>query len=198
MTRIVDLSVTIQTSSRSVPSTPAWFGEVALLVHHLRQQGILSASSERARCARRRFGRFEALDCVAVVLGYAMSGERTLETFYEQLSPFAGAFKALFGRDRLPARSTLSRLLTVLPPETVEALRALFLADLLARPLAQEGPLGGWWDRAATHWLVFDVDGTREAARQGRLSTSRGSSADRESSLTGRSRLPGGAARRPG
>jgi hypothetical protein len=73
---------------------------------------------------------------------------------------------ALFGRDRLPARSTLSRFLTALPSEPVEALRALFLADLLARPLAKEGSLGGLWDRAGTHWLVFAVDGTREAARQ--------------------------------
>jgi hypothetical protein len=166
MTSIVDSSVTIQASSRSVPSTPAWFGEVALLVHHLRKQGILCAISERVRFARRRFGHYEVLDFVAVLLGYAMSGERTLETYYERLHPFAGAFMALFGRDRLPARSTLSRFLTALPPEPIEALRALFLADLLARPLAQKGLLGGLWDRAGTHWLVFDVDGTREAARQ--------------------------------
>lgn len=166
MTSIADSSVTIQTSSRLVPSTPTWFGEVALLVHHLRQQGILSTISERVRFARRRFGRYEVLDFVAVLLGYAISGERPLETFYERLHPFAGAFMALFGRDRLPARSTLSRFLTALPPEPIEALRALFLAVLLARPLAQGRPLGGLWDRAGTHWLVFDVDGTREAARQ--------------------------------
>jgi hypothetical protein len=166
MTSIADSSVTIQTSARSVPSTPTWFGEVALFAHHLRKQRILSALSERVRVARRRFGRYEVIDFLAVLLGYAISGERTLETFYERLHPFAEAFMALFGRDSLPARSTLSRFLTALPPEPIEALRALFLADLLARPLAQEGPLGGLWDRAGTHWLVFDVDGTREAARQ--------------------------------
>jgi hypothetical protein len=150
MTSIADSSVTIQTSARSVPATPTWFGEVALLVHHLRQQGILSAISERVRFARRRFGCYEVIDLVAVLLGYAISGERTRETFYARLHPFAGAFMALFGRDRLPARSTLSRFLTGLPAEPVESLRALFLADLLARPLAQEGPLGGLWDRAGT------------------------------------------------
>jgi hypothetical protein len=39
MASIADSSVTIQTSSRSVPATPTWFGEVAFLVPHLRTQG---------------------------------------------------------------------------------------------------------------------------------------------------------------
>ena len=73
---------------------------------------------------------------------------------------------ALFGRDRLPARSTLSRFLAALNQAAVEALRTLFLQDLLARPLVQEEHPGGLWDRQGNHFLVFDVDGTREAARQ--------------------------------
>jgi len=72
----------------------------------------------------------QLIDFVAV--GYAISGERTLETFYERLQPFANAFMALFGRDRLPARSTLSRFLAALDQTPVETLRALFLEDLLA------------------------------------------------------------------
>jgi hypothetical protein len=43
MTSIADVSVRIQTSSDSVPSTPCWFGEVALLIPYLHKQGILSA-----------------------------------------------------------------------------------------------------------------------------------------------------------
>ena len=73
---------------------------------------------------------------------------------------------ALFGRERLPHRSTLSRFLAALDQATVEALRALFLKDLLARPLESSEKPGGLWDREGTHWLVFDVDGTRQAARQ--------------------------------
>jgi hypothetical protein len=42
----------------------------------------------------------------------------------------------------------------------------LFLADLLAHPLEQEGQGSGLWDRQGRRWTVFDVDGTREAARQ--------------------------------
>ncbi len=100
------------------------------------------------------------------LFGYAVSGERTLEAFYECLQPWADPFMALFGRDRLPARATLSRFLAALDQATVESLRTLFLKDLLARPLVKEEQPGGLFDRQGKHYLVFDVDSTREAARQ--------------------------------
>src|SRR5438034_5391399 len=135
MTSIADVSVCIQTSSESVPSTPSWFGEVALIIPYLRKQGVLSAINSQVRLARRRFGRYEVIDFLAVLFGYAISGERTLEEFYERLQPWASTFMALFGRDHLPARSTLSRFLAALDQAAVEALRTLFLKDLLVRPL---------------------------------------------------------------
>jgi hypothetical protein len=142
------------------------FEEITLMAHHLQRQGVLAAIEEQVRFARRRFGRYEVIDFVAVLFGYAVSGERTLEAFYERLQPWADAFMALFGRDRLPARSTLSRSLASLDQAAVEALRTLFLKDLLARPLNKEEHVAGLWDRQGTRWVVFDVDGTREAARQ--------------------------------
>ncbi len=168
MTSIAYSPVSIQTSEHSAPLPPPWFGQVVLIVAHLRKQGVLDAISEQVRFARRRFGRYEVIDFVAVLFGYAISGERTLETFYERLRPFASAFMALFGREREPSRSTLSRFLAALTPQPIAALRTLFLADLLARPLSNEpeGQLAGLWDRQGSHWLVFDIDGTREAARQ--------------------------------
>ena len=42
MSSISDFPVNIQTSSESVPSTPCWFGEVALLSHVLKRQRVLS------------------------------------------------------------------------------------------------------------------------------------------------------------
>jgi hypothetical protein len=166
VTSIADGSVIIQTSSDSVPSPPAWFGEVMLLVGYLRKQDALTRISERVRFSRRRFGRYEVLDFLAVLFGYAISGERTLEAFYERLQPFAVPFMALFGRDRLPARSTLSRFLAALTEAPVEALRTLFLDDLVGRPLTPDKQTGNLVDRTSTAWVVFDVDGTREAARQ--------------------------------
>jgi hypothetical protein len=73
---------------------------------------------------------------------------------------------ALFDRDQLPARSTLSRFLAALTEAPVEAIRSLFLDDLLSRPLVHEEQTGGLADRAGNAWVVFDLDGTREAARQ--------------------------------
>jgi hypothetical protein len=169
MTSIVDGSMKIQTTSESNPSTPAWFGEVVLLSSFLRKHGVLSKISEQVRFARRRFGRYEMIDFLAVLFGYAISGERTLEEFYERLQPFAVPFMALFERDQLPSRSALSRFLDALTEAPVEALRTLFLDDLLSRPSisgANEKQTRSLVDRAGNEWTVIDLDGTREAARQ--------------------------------
>jgi hypothetical protein len=94
MTSIADGSVIIQTSSESLPSPPSWFGEVVLIAAHLRQHGVLSKMSERVRFARRRFGHYEVIDFLAVLFGYAISGERTLEAFYERLQTIDAPFMA--------------------------------------------------------------------------------------------------------
>src|SRR6266516_2588614 len=166
MTSIADVSVSIQTSSESVPATPSWFGEVALIIPSLRKQGVLAAISSQVRLARRRFGHYEVIDFLAVLFGYAISDERTLEEFYEQLLPLAQPFMALFDRERLPSRSALSRFLASLTWTATETLRTLFLADLLARPLDTERHTGTLVDRAGNARVVFDIDGTRQAARQ--------------------------------
>ncbi len=103
MTSIAYSLVNIQTSSQFVPSTPSWFGEVVLIIEHLRKQGVLTKLSERVRFRRRRFGHYEAID---------------------------------------------------------------FLAVLFGRPLSTEKQTGGLVDRKGVARIVFDVDGTREAARQ--------------------------------
>jgi hypothetical protein len=59
MSSIADSAVSTQTSSQSVPSTPSWFGEVALIASYLRCQDILSALEEQVRLARHRFGHYE-------------------------------------------------------------------------------------------------------------------------------------------
>jgi hypothetical protein len=92
--------------------------------------------------------------------------ERACEATSAEGQPFAVPFMALFDRDRLAVRSTLSRFLTALTQEPVEALRALFLDDLLSRPLSKERQTGDLVDREGNVWVVFDIDGTREAARQ--------------------------------
>ena len=56
--------------------------------------------------------------------------------------------------------------MAALTEESIEALRALFLDDLLTRPLTPDKQTEGLEDRAGNTWVVFDLDGTREAARQ--------------------------------
>ena len=143
---------------------PSWFAEVAAFAQVLSHMGVLKTIEEQVRFARARFGTYELIDFVVVLIGYALSGEPTLLAFYERLDPFAEAYMALFGRNQLPHRSTLSRFLAALDQPTVEVLRTLFQKDLLARsPFPSPSSLV---DRTGGQWLVVDGDGTRAAARQ--------------------------------
>src|SRR5437588_11069193 len=156
-------SVHIQIAPTSVPSTPSWLGEVAVLAHVLSQLGLQKAIEERVQFARARMGDYEVIDFVVMLMSYAVSGEPTLKAFYHRLLPFAEPFMALFGRAKLPHRGTLSRFLAALDETAVEALRTLFAEDLVARsPFAC--PPGGVWDRQGQHWTVIDIDGTRTSS----------------------------------
>src|SRR5204862_7778941 len=115
-------SVRMRPSPLSLAALPHWCGEVSLVAQYLTHLGVLEAISQRVRLARGRIGTYEVIDFVAVLIGYALSGERTLQTFYERLQPFAAPFMALFGREQLPHRSSLSRFLASLDHSAVEAL----------------------------------------------------------------------------
>jgi hypothetical protein len=157
--------VKVQIAPEAAPSIPSWFGEVTIVAHVLTDVGLLNTIQERVRFARARFGIYETIDFVVVLIGYIVSGEPTIKDFYERLFPLASSFMALFGRENLPHRSTLSRFLASLDEPCVEALRALFQEDLVTRS-PQTFPPGGLWDRLGRCWLVIDVDGTKQAARQ--------------------------------
>ena len=139
--------------------------EVAAVAHMLSQTGIISAIEEQVQFARARFGTYDTIDFVIVLVSYALSGEPTLAAFYDRLAPFADDVAALFHRQRLPSRSALSRFLAALDEKTLEALRTQFLSDLFERATPFSSP-GGLWDRRSQQYVVVDVDGTRQAARQ--------------------------------
>ncbi|HEU5378525.1 MAG TPA: hypothetical protein VFV38_24145 [Ktedonobacteraceae bacterium] len=69
MTSIADTTVKIQTTSDLSPSTPAWFGEVVLIRRDLQKHKVLSKMNERVRFARKRLGRYEIIDVLAVLFG---------------------------------------------------------------------------------------------------------------------------------
>src|SRR5438128_11624195 len=148
-----------QAEAWPIASVPAWFGEVALIAHTLTRLGLLAEISERVRFARKRFGTFEVIDFVVMLIGYAVSGEPTLKAYYERLQPFAPAFMGLFGRNQLPHRSALSRFLAALDETSVEALHSVFLQDALAR-VGQKADAEGLGDRHGTRWIVLVPNGT--------------------------------------
>ena len=84
MTSIADSSIQIQTSSELAPCAPSWFGEVVLMAAHLKKQGVLTKLCEQVRFARKRFGRYEVIDFLVVLIGYAISGERTFPRYVQR------------------------------------------------------------------------------------------------------------------
>jgi hypothetical protein len=158
-------SVRFQVNPESAPSTPAWMEEVAAVAHILTKVGVWKAIEDHMQFARARFGKYDTIDFVMVLFGYALSGEPTLVSFYDRLAPFTQDFLLLFHRHQLPSRSALSRFLAALDHNAVEALRTQFQNDVLFRGTSFPTP-GGLWDRFNQQYIVMDVDGTRQAARQ--------------------------------
>jgi hypothetical protein len=115
------------------------------------------------RLVRGRFGSYEPIDFLALLIGYALSGERTLFDFFERVIPFETAFMALFGRRCLPHRSSLSRFLADVDRPCLEAFRTLFQQKSFAQGWTSEA-IGGVFDRQGRRFIVFDVDATRQAA----------------------------------
>src|SRR6266699_6146414 len=99
-------------------------------------------------------------------MGYARSCEPTRASYYERLLPFATPFMALFGRERVASPLDAQPLSCGPGPgECGSAAWRVRGPDALARPGPAQG-VGGLWDRRGQRWVVFDLDGTRQAARQ--------------------------------
>src|SRR6266699_1482321 len=113
--------IEVHTSPVDRFSVPAWFAEIVILIQHLATNGLLEAFAHQVRLVRGRFGSYEPLDFLALLIGYAISGERTRASFFERLEPFESAFMALFGRRCLPHRSSLSRFLAAVDRPCLEA-----------------------------------------------------------------------------
>src|SRR5258706_3839185 len=157
--------IEVQTTSENRFSVPAWFAEVVIIAGYLEKKGQLEAFAHQVRLVRGRFGIYEPIDFLALLIGYAISGERTLADFFERVEPFESAFMALFGRRCLPHRSSLSRFLAAVDRPCLEAFRTLFEQQSFAEGWTTE-TIGGIFDRQGRRFIVFDVDATRQAARQ--------------------------------
>src|SRR5260370_17836362 len=102
-------SVHIQIAPKSAPTTPCWFGEVALVAQLLKMYGLIDLIETKVRFARARFDHYDLIDFVAVLIGYALSGEPSLQAFYALLVPFSEVCMSPFDRIPLPHLTPLSR-----------------------------------------------------------------------------------------
>jgi hypothetical protein len=139
--------VDIHTTSSPQPSVPPWFAEIVLVAGVLHGHGLLDTLRAQVRLVRGRFGQYEVLDFLALLFGSAISGERTLQAYFDRLQPFATPFMALFERATLPHRSTLSRFVAAIDGPCLDALRTLFATSSFLWGWTQETS-GGLWDRS--------------------------------------------------
>jgi len=65
--------IEVQTSPEDRPSVPEWFAEVVIMARHLTTTGLLDAFAHQVRLMRGRFGTYEPLDFLALLVGYAIT-----------------------------------------------------------------------------------------------------------------------------
>jgi hypothetical protein len=145
-------------------AVPPWLGEALLVGHYWLSSGLLTDLNERVKVSRGRMERYEMCDFVLLLLAYAVSGLSSLADFYRELVAVRAVLMAVWGRERCPVASTLSRFLADVDATAVGQLRELFEADL-HRCLSPAMKHLGLIDRTGQRWMVFDVDGTVKAVR---------------------------------
>ncbi len=64
-------SVIFQVDPTSAPCLPSWMEEVAVVAHMLTHCGITTAIEEHVQFARARFGTYDTIAFVIVLLSYA-------------------------------------------------------------------------------------------------------------------------------
>ena len=136
----------------TVPQSLRGSALVVIVARHLATTGLLEAFADQVHLRRGRFGTYESIDFLALLVGYAISGEGTLSGFFECVAPFETAFMALFGRSSLPHRS-----------------RALVASWLMSIVLAREAFRTLFEQRFAQGWTKASIGGIFD--RQGRRDT---------------------------
>ena len=102
--------IEVQTTSENRFSVPAWFAEVVIIAGYLEKKGLVETFAQQVRLVRGHFGTYEPIDFLALLIGYAISGERTLSDFFEQNSLAEGRTPETIGGIFSLARTSLHRL----------------------------------------------------------------------------------------
>ncbi|WP_216368844.1 hypothetical protein [Dictyobacter arantiisoli] len=92
--------VTIQITPESRLSTLSWLAEATAFAQVLTHTGLLKKIRDQVRFARARFGQYDLIDFVVVLIGYVVSGEPTLRIcFWPRCRSSLTSFLALFRFD---------------------------------------------------------------------------------------------------
>lgn len=165
MTKSAEERVEVFTSTEtSSITTPDWLVEVIVVALYWRKIGILDAINESVRVPRGKAGSYEVCDYVLMLLAFALSGEGHVRHFRKRLEGHEKALAAAWDRDGVPSPSALSRFLAAVGSPPLEALRKVLFQALLENGIAVDETLG-LLDRGEQRWLMFDIDGTRQAIR---------------------------------
>ena len=157
--------VRLMATQKSLPAPPPWFAQATILATWFWKTGVVLDIQKNVLVPRGHSGTFTTTDFLLSVLLYAVSNEHSLKGFFAAATPWRTLLAGLWNREDQPSRSAFSRFLADVPDDAVASLRALFFQNLLQHGL--QGPLiGGVSDRSGQRHIVFDVDGTRQAARQ--------------------------------
>ena len=160
----IAVGVELQANEPENLAAPSWLAEALLVGQYWQSSGLLSDLVTQVRGSRGRMGQYEVCDFVLLMLAYAVSGLPSLAEFYRALIPVKSLLMAVWGRQRCPVASTLSRFLADIDAGAVALLRILFETDL-HRPVSPLLQQLGLRDRTGARWMVFDVDGTVKSVR---------------------------------
>lgn len=85
----------ITTTEQSNPATPVWLAEALLLGQCWQSSGLLERLQRQVHVNRGQMGKYEVCDFVLLLLSYAVSGLKSLQAFFEQLSHVAPVLMAV-------------------------------------------------------------------------------------------------------
>jgi len=145
---------------------PQWTVEPVAMVELLKLHGVSKSLPERLRIQRE--GGYGGEDLAMTGLLYNCSPKDAgIKGFCKEARPYSVRLAALFGRKRLPASASVSRLLAasdrLQDPDDVATWllsEGSCCRDLLADPLTQSLDTNGFY------WSVFDFDPSVDALRQ--------------------------------
>ncbi|MBA2321083.1 MAG: hypothetical protein H0V89_08005 [Deltaproteobacteria bacterium] len=144
---------------------PARLTEAALLLDTLNAAGTVDAIA--LRCLIRREGGYCGADVVLFLLAYFACGANTgLKRFYQSALPWWSRLAAMGGRVQMPSPPAMSRALSSVQSDEMQAFHRWFLTEALDLGPLLTHPVVQHRDAKGRPWHVFHFDPTSPALRQ--------------------------------